>query len=132
MTKVVDARLVTCTILSANSSVATELPKCLLNRRYRQSITRAARKERSIRRRRVASLASTFRKSCHPFVQVIAKRDDSGLVKLGFLNDELPGDQIDIRHRECEGLADSQSGSVEQQQKSSKSIWLQKNEGSPV
>src|SRR5579863_7488631 len=132
MTKVVDARLVTCTILSANSSVATELPKRLLNRRYRQSITRAPRKERRVRHQRVASLATTFRKSCHPFVQVIAKLNDSGLVELSFLNDKLPGDQINVPHRQCQGFADSQSGSVEQQQKSSKCMWLQKNVGSPI
>src|ERR1700694_233827 len=104
-----DARLLPCTILAANPSVETEFPKRLLNRRYLQSITRAACEERSMRSRRVARLVTTLRISHHTFVQVIANRDDSGLVKLGFLNDELPGEQINVRHPQCEGLADSQS-----------------------
>jgi hypothetical protein len=33
----------------------------------------------------------------HTFVQVMAKRDDSGLVKLGFSNDQLPGEQSNVR-----------------------------------
>src|SRR6266545_7122608 len=125
MSQVMEARLLACAISATHTSMDAQASERFFSASDQQPFTSTSDKEQRTIVLRLASCFSPGRVSDHRLMQFRAERDQSCFMKLRLTNRHDRLLKVHISKRQGKRFADTQAGTIKQQQQCAKSLWFE-------